>query len=85
MEPNVMAAVRDMLTSRKVLCLAALIDGEPAASRVFIARLPSSEMTLGFGDFTLYRLRLGHGRFVAGFAQACNIGPDTFQEMARVG
>jgi hypothetical protein len=50
-----------------------------------IDRVLDSEMTLGLGDFTLYRLRLGHGRFVAGFAQACNIGPDTFQEMARVG
>jgi hypothetical protein len=158
MEQGVMAAVRDMLGSRKVLCLAATIDGEPAASllpyavapdlqsvyvqasklakhsraleagakvsilfhgldtddmdplqlprltiqavveplerdtdefnaasRVFLARLPSAEMTLGFGDFTLYRMRFGHGRFVAGFAQAYNIGPDDFHEMARKG
>jgi heme iron utilization protein len=157
MEQNVMAAIRDMLTSRKVLCLAATIDGEPAASllpyavasdlqsvyvqasklarhsraleagakvsilvhgldtedvdplqvprltiqavvepleretdefdaarRVFLARLPSAEMTLGFSDFTLYRMRFGHGRFVAGFAQAYNVGPDEFQGMARM-
>ena len=158
MGPKVMAAIRDMLTSRRVLCLAATIDGEPAASllpfavasdlqsvyvqastlakhsraleagarvsilvhgldtedvdplqvprltiqavveplvretdefnaasRVFLARLPSAEMTLGLGDFTLYRLRFGQGRFVAGFAQAYDVAPDTFQEMARMG
>lgn len=32
MDQDVMAAIRDMLTSRRVLCLAATIDGEPAAS-----------------------------------------------------
>jgi heme iron utilization protein len=156
MEQDVMAAIRDMLTSHKVLCLATTIDGEPAASllpyalasdlqsvyvqasklarhsraleagakvgilvhgldtedvdplqvprltiqaavepleretdefnaasRVFVARLPSAEMTLGLSDFTLYRLRFGHGRFVAGLAQAYNISPDVFQEIAR--
>ena len=158
MDRDVLAAIGEMLTSRRVLCLAATIDGEPAASllpyavasdlqavyvqasrlakhsraleagakvsllvhgldtddvdplqvprltiqavveplerdtaefdaasRLFLARLPSAEMTLGLGDFTLYRLRFGRGRFVAGFAQAYNVGPDDFQETARLG
>jgi putative heme iron utilization protein len=155
---DVLAAIRELLTARRVLCLAAIIDGEPAASllpyavapdmqavyvqasqlakhsralaegatvsllvhgldtddadplqvprltvsavvellerdteafaagsRVFTARLPSAEMTLELADFSLYRLRLGRGRYVAGFAQAYNVGPDTFQQLARLG
>jgi putative heme iron utilization protein len=154
MDKDVLAAIGEMLTTRKVLCLAVVIDGEPvasllpfavasdlrsvyvqasrlakhsralergatvgllvhapdtedvdplqvtrlavqavveplerdtpefeAASRVFLSRLPSAEMTLSLGDFTLYRLRLGRGRFVAGFAQAYDVGPETFGEI----
>ena len=33
---------------------------------------------------TLYELTLGRGRYVAGFAQAFNIGPDTFREIAAL-
>jgi putative heme iron utilization protein len=157
MDQDVIAAIRDLLTSRKVLCLAATIDGEPAASllpyavasdlqavyvqasslakhsraldagatvsllvhgldtedvdplqvprliiqavvealtrgtaeydsasRVFVARLPSAEMTLDFADFTLYRLRFARGRFVAGFAQAYDLSRETFQVIAAL-
>lgn len=155
MDREVLIAIREMLTVRKVLCLAATIDGEPAASLlpfvvdpdflgvyvqasslarhsqsllagarvgllvhgldtddvdalqvprlsiqavveplergtdafaeasgVFLRRLPSAEMTLALADFTLYRLRFGRGRYVAGFAQAFNVGRDTFEEVA---
>lgn len=154
MEHDVLVAIRDMLTTRKVLCLAATIDDEPTASllpfavapdlrgvfvqasrlakhsralqpgarvgllvhnpdtddadplqlsrlsvqatvevldrdsaafakarEVFVARLPSAEMTLDLADFGLYRLQFGRGRFVAGFAQAHSVGPDTFDEI----
>jgi heme iron utilization protein len=157
MDRDALAAMRDLLTTRRVLCLAATIDGEPAASllpyavasdvgsvyvqastlakhsraleagatvsllvhgldtddvdplqvprlivqavveplqrdgdefdaasRVFVARLPSAAVTLDLADFTLYRLRFGRGRFVAGFAQAYNVGPDVFGEIARM-
>ena len=150
-----LAAVHDMLTARRVLCLAATIYGEPTASllpfavapdflafyvqasrlakhsrglqagrqasvlihgldtddtdplqiarltvqatveplergsdefarasEVFIERFPSAEVTLGFDDFGLYRLRLGQGRFVAGFAQAYDVGRDSFRDLA---
>jgi putative heme iron utilization protein len=155
MDEHAMTGIRELLTTRRVLCLAAMIDGEPAASllpfavasdlgsvyvqasqlakharalvagapvsllvhgldtedadplqvprltvqaivepldrgtadfdaasRVFIARLPGAEMTLDLADFTLYRLRFGRGRFVAGFAQAFNVGPEIFRELA---
>jgi heme iron utilization protein len=157
MDRDVLAAIRAMLTNRSVLCLAATIDGEPAASllpfavapdfrglyvqastlakhsralrpgapvsvlvhepdtgevdplqlarlsvqarvdlierdtdsfagasRVLVDRLPSAAMTLELADFSLYRLTFGRGRFVAGFAQAYNVGPETFDEVARL-
>jgi heme iron utilization protein len=66
----------------------ALLDKDGAAfgeaSRHFIERFPTAEMTLGLGDFNLYELTLGRGRYVAGFARAFNVGPDTFAEVASV-
>jgi len=50
----------------------------------FIARFPGAEMTLGLGDFNLYELTFGRGRYVEGFARAFNIGPDTFSEVATL-
>jgi hypothetical protein len=54
------------------------------ASRLFIERFPGAEMTLSLGDFNLYELTLGRGRYIAGFARATNIGPDTFGEVAAL-
>jgi heme iron utilization protein len=47
----------------------------------FIARFPTAAMTLELGDFNLYELTLGRGRYVEGFARAFNVGPDTFKEL----
>jgi len=47
-----------------------------AAAR-FIARFPAAAMTLPLGDFNLYELTLGRGRYVEGFARAFNVGPGT--------
>ncbi len=44
-----------------------------AAAR-FIARFPAAAVTLDLGDFTLYELTLGRGRYVEGFARAFNVG-----------
>ncbi len=54
-----------------------------AAAR-FVQRFPAAEMTLGLGDFNLYELTLGRGRYVEGFARAFNVGPDTFAALPRV-
>jgi heme oxygenase (biliverdin-IX-beta and delta-forming) len=51
-----------------------------AAAR-FVARFPAAETTLALGDFTLYELTLGRGRYVEGFARAFNVGPDTFSAL----
>ena len=55
-----------------------------AARAIFVARLPGAEMTLNLGDFNLYELEFGRGRYVAGFAQAFNLGPDTFKDVAAL-
>ena len=54
-----------------------------AAAARFIARFPAAEQTLALGDFNLYELSLGRGRYVEGFARAYNVGPDTFVELPR--
>jgi putative heme iron utilization protein len=59
-------------------------DAFSAARDLFVARFPGAELTLSLGDFNLYELTLGRGRYVAGFAQAFNIGPDTFREVATL-
>jgi len=55
-----------------------------AARAIFVARLPGAELTLSLGDFNLYELQFGRGRYVAGFAQAFNLGPDTFKDVAAL-
>mgnify|MGYP003351159217 FL=1 len=55
--------------------------GTPAfavAAERLLARFPSAAMTLDLGDFTVFELRLGRGRYVEGFARAFNVGTDTF-------
>jgi hypothetical protein len=59
-------------------------DAFAAAREVFVGRFPGAELTLSLGDFNLYELTLGRGRYVAGFAQAFNIGPETFREIASL-
>jgi hypothetical protein len=39
-------------------------------------------VTLALGDFNLYELTLGRGRYIEGFARAFNVGPHTFGELA---
>ena len=55
-----------------------------AARNRFVERFPAAGMTLSLGDFNLYELQLGRGRYVAGFAQAFNIGPETFKEISEL-
>ena len=56
-----------------------------AAAALFTARFPAAAMTLELGDFNLYELTLGRGRYVEGFARAFNVGPDTFTASAGLG
>ena len=84
------AADADPLQTKRMTVQAtvAVLDRESeafaAAREVFVGRLPGAEMTLNLGDFNLYELTLGRGRYIAGFGQAYNIGPDTFREIAEL-
>ena len=55
-----------------------------AARDRFVERFPAAAMTLELGDFNLYALRLGGGRYVEGFARAFNVGPETFDGVAGI-
>ena len=59
-------------------------DAFAAARDLFVSRFPGAEMTLSLGDFNLYELTLGRGRYVAGFAQAFNLGPETFRDISAL-
>jgi putative heme iron utilization protein len=55
-----------------------------AAAARFAQRFPAAGLTLSLGDFSLYELTLGRGRYVEGFARAFNVGPQTFTEIAAL-
>lgn len=52
------------------------------ARRIYAGRFPGAEVTLSLGDFNLYELAFGRGRYVAGFGRAYNLGPDSFAQVA---
>jgi putative heme iron utilization protein len=55
-----------------------------SAGERFTTRFPNAAMTLGLGDFNLYALTLGRGRYVEGFARAFNVGPDALRELSQL-
>jgi putative heme iron utilization protein len=59
-------------------------DEFAAAAAAFVERFPAAQMTLELGDFNLYALTFGRGRYVEGFARAFNVGPDTFKEISAL-
>lgn len=65
-----------------------LIERETAeftsAAARFIDRFAGAKVTLNLGDFNLYELTLGRGRYVEGFARAVNVGTDTFKDIAAL-
>jgi len=77
--------VRRMTVQATVAVLDRESEAFAAARETFVARFPGAELTLSLGDFNLYELTFGRGRYVAGFAQAFNLGPDTFKDVAQLG
>jgi putative heme iron utilization protein len=53
-----------------------------ACRETYLGNLPSGEITFGLGDFTLYRLDIERGRFVAGFGAAYTVTPKILAEIA---
>lgn len=56
-------------------------DHFAAARARFVERFPNAEMTLDLGDFNLYELTFGRGRYVEGFARAFNVTAQSFSEL----
>lgn len=55
-------------------------NGEPGYTplkELYLARFPDSEPLFKLADFNFWRIKPKGGRFVAGFAKAYNITPDT--------
>ena len=59
-------------------------DEFASAAARFVDRFPGAKVTLNLGDFNLYELTFGRGRYVEGFARAFNVGAHTFQEIAAL-
>ncbi len=51
---------------------------DDAAAR-FVQRFSHASTTLAHGDFRLFELVLGRGRYVEGFARAFNVSAETFR------
>lgn len=58
--------------------------GYDAGVAEFAGRFRAARLTLGLGDFTLYALTLGSGRFVEGFARAFDVTAETFADIGRL-
>lgn len=50
----------------------------------YLERFPDSGVTFTLGDFTLYRLELKHGLYVAGFGRATDIASDDIAKIATL-
>ena len=52
-----------------------------AARAAYLARFPDSEPMFGFGDFSLFVIRLRAVRYVAGFAQAFSLVAQAYHQL----
>lgn len=67
----------DPLTGPRVTVLGELVrDDDPAHLARFCARHPGAEAYAGFGDFSLYRVRVARAHMVAGFGDIVWIARD---------
>jgi heme iron utilization protein len=60
-------------------------NGEPGYTPLkeqYLARFPASEQLFKLEDFNFWRIRPKGGRFVAGFAKAYNITPETLGKVS---
>jgi putative heme iron utilization protein len=63
-----------------------MVVGEPGYNPIkksYIDQFPTSAPLFELTDFSLWRIRARGGRFVAGFAKAYNITPETLQNASR--
>ncbi len=57
-------------------------DAWSAGRALYLARFPESRITFNLGDFTLHRLELQSGLYVAGFGRAMQIAPRDIARLA---
>lgn len=53
-----------------------------AARDRYLERFPEARITFRLGDFTLYRLEVQHGLYVAGFGRAMDLEPADIRKLA---
>jgi heme iron utilization protein len=51
---------------------------------MYLERFPEAEPLFSLGDFNLWKITPGSGRFVAGFARAFNIDPETLKKVSSL-
>lgn len=56
----------------------------PQVKHAYLTRFPEAEQLFSLGDFNLWRISPKSGRFVAGFAQAYNIVPETLIKVSSL-
>jgi heme oxygenase (biliverdin-IX-beta and delta-forming) len=87
-EPDTTEADPMQLSRLTVQAVVSILDKDTgqfaAAAARFAGRFPTAGTTLSLGDFRLYELTLGRGRYVEGFARAFNVGPQTFAEISAL-
>ncbi len=62
-------------------------NGEPGyapAKNLYVERFPDSEPLFKLADFGLWRIKPKGARFVAGFAKAYNLSPETLQKIPLI-
>ncbi|MBE0670139.1 MAG: pyridoxamine 5'-phosphate oxidase family protein [Anaerolineales bacterium] len=60
-------------------------NGEPGYTPIkelYLARFPEAEQLFRLADFSFWRINPKGGRYVAGFAKAFNITPDTLKKVS---
>ena len=59
-------------------------SGSERVKGIYLARFPEAKKLLSLGDFGFWRITPKEGRFVAGFAQAFNIVPETLKKISSL-
>ena len=58
--------------------------GYAQVRQLYLAHFPESEQLFSLGDFNLWKITPKGGRFVAGFARAFNLVPETLRKVSTL-
>jgi heme iron utilization protein len=51
---------------------------------IYLSRFPQAEQFFSLGDFNIWTIRPKEGRFIAGFARAFNVTPETLRKVSAL-